>query len=84
MRYYWNTPSIVEIIGQKGTGKTSLALKFGLDYAKENPTKRVKILNCAGGITSSRLNPWKSVNYDYADIFSVEDIQEILTNLKAN
>lgn len=82
LKYYWATPSLVEIIGQKGTGKTALALKFALEYVSCNPEAVVKILNCGGGITSSRLSPFRTLNYQYIDIFTSEDIQEVLGSLR--
>ena len=82
MKFYWNTPSIIEIIGMKGSGKTSLALQLCMQYVQQNKDKSVKILNCSGGITAKRIEPLKSIDYEYFDIFAVEDIQEILGNLR--
>ena len=63
MSFYWNHPSIVEIIGIKGSGKTALALQFCQQFSQQNKNKQVKILNCSGGITSKRLEPLKNIEY---------------------
>ena len=71
-------------MGFKGSGKTALALSFCQQFGHENSEKTIKILNCAGGITSKRLSSLQEVDYTYTDIFSVEDIQELLKSLQKN
>ena len=69
-------------MGNKGSGKTALALKICSEFAKSNPNRTIKILNCAGGITANRLQPFLNVNYEYFDIFSVEDLQNLMNSSK--
>ncbi len=80
LSYYWKTPSLVEVVGTKGSGKTALALRLGLDYAQLHPHQIIKIINCGGGITWNRLKCF--LNYEYFDIFSVEDLQQMLIGMR--
>lgn len=34
MGFYWSHPSVVEIMGMKGAGKTALALQFCQQFSK--------------------------------------------------
>lgn len=75
LNYYWNTESIIEVVGQKGSGKTALALRLALQYAEKNHQNTIKIFNCTGGITLMRIKGLKDTNYEYIDIFSIEELQ---------
>jgi superfamily I DNA and RNA helicase len=72
--YYLARPSIIEVMGAKGSGKTALLLKIALEYHSVNPESRIKILNCAGGITLARLSRFTKINCEYSDIFGMEDL----------
>jgi superfamily I DNA and RNA helicase len=76
LKYYLTRPAIVEVIGGKGSGKTALLLRLALEFHSTNPTARIKILNCAGGITLSRLSSLSKTGCEYCDIFGLEDLME--------
>ena len=80
--YYWSHPSMIQIMGNKGSGKTALALKICKEFAKANSSRAIRILNCAGGITANRLKSLSGLNYEYFDIFSVEDLQDLMNSTK--
>ena len=84
MKYYWENPSIIEIIGYKGQGKTALALTLAFQCIKHKHISSIKIVNCSGGITGNRLKKFKLLKYDYCDIFTLQDLQDLLISLKKN
>lgn len=54
--YYLSRPSIIEICGSKGSGKTCFALYLAGKYNHLNPGRKLYILNCTAGITLKRLD----------------------------
>ncbi len=58
-------------------------LRLALDYLKVNKGKKIKILNCGGGITAYRISVFHKADYDYSDIFGIEDLLEGLSKLKS-
>lgn len=57
-------------------------LRLALDYLRVNKGKKIKIFSCSGGITVYRISAFHKADYDYSDIFSIEDLLESLTKLK--
>jgi hypothetical protein len=74
LKYYLIRPTILEIVGGKGNGKTALLLRLILEYHSFNSNSRIILLNCAGGITLGRMARLSKTGCEYYDIFGVEDL----------
>ena len=59
-----------------------MALQLALQFAKNNPNKEIKILNCSGGITHNRMIPFKDIKHQYIDVFCPENIQDYMGDFK--
>ena len=58
-------------------------LRLAFDYLKVNKGKKIKIFSCSGGITVYRISVFHKTDYDYSDIFGIEDLIESLSKLKS-
>jgi hypothetical protein len=56
---------------------------LAFDYLKVNKGKKIKIFSCSGGITVYRISVFHKADYDYSDIFGIEDLIESLSKLKS-